>query len=321
MDLLVGSTSANPGLVVWKNGSTSGSLSFSNSNITLGSNVTVKSLEVGDVDGDGLTDIIYVNSNGVNINILKNTTIGQSISFSNFSSSIAITSLRGVDVGDIDNDNDLDIIAVTSGGINLYLNNGSGVFTSGATISYGAQSSYAGCSLVDLDNDGDKDLVISGDSKYFVNNSGTWSTANGFSCDGCGFRSLTTADYDGDGDIDVAHGAPYSPARCQINSNNKIPSNTLTFSNYVEAWLPGGYGNLSALVADFDNNGKPDFLTLYKDYGNTNTYFSLQLNKNGEIPTIITTGTSSITSFSGCVNTPSTPQTFTVYGRVFNNPN
>ena len=266
IDLLVGSTSANPGLVIWKNTSTTGSLSFINSNLTLTSNITVKSIEVGDVNGDGLTDILYVNSNATNVYMLQNTTSGQTISFSNPITSVALSSIKGIDVGDVDYDGDLDIIVVTYSNIKFYINDGSGTFSAGATISYSPPSTSANCSLVDLDNDGDKDLVVSGNSsKFFVNNSGTWSSSNSFSCDGCGFRTLTTADYDGDGDIDVAHGAPYSTARFQLNRNNFIPSNTLTFAGYVQASFSNGRGTISAQVADFDNTGKPDYFTMFPD--------------------------------------------------------
>ena len=89
----------------------------------------------------------------------------------------------------------------------------------------------------------------------------------------------------------------------------------------VQSSFSNGRGTISAQVADFDNNGKPDYITMFPNgFQTTDTSFGILLNKNGEIPTIITTGTGSITSFSGCVNTPSTPQTFTVYGRFLTNP-
>jgi hypothetical protein len=124
---------------------------------TLGTAVA-NDLVVGDLDGDGDQDMVYANN-------------GQSSVFLNNGAGIftahPTTPLlggpsdqhRGVALGDVDGDGDLDLVfAVFGGNETVYLNNGSGAFT--LLHSFAGLSDTYDVALADIDSDGDLDAAV-----------------------------------------------------------------------------------------------------------------------------------------------------------------
>jgi hypothetical protein len=141
----------------------------------------------------------------------------------------------GVAVGDYDNDLDLDIYITNYYENELYINTGpygTGPYGTGWRFSRGAADAgiqYSlncwGTDFFDADNDGDLDLAVAGgwipsqpiidqgrniDNRFYLNDGPPdWTFTNvtkavGFSDDSVSGRGLATADYDRDGDLDVA---------------------------------------------------------------------------------------------------------------------
>ncbi len=178
------------------------------------------SMEFFDKDGDGDKDVmICAYDHLVSApfsRLYENDGAGN---FSLVSGPFEGINLGDLAIGDIDGDNDLDMIIIGKNGsenssTKVYLNNGSGVYT--IKPGTGLPNIGAGCAeLADLDADGDLDLFIDGStaaSYPFVNYVGlfvndgagnfTQNTSNNFLSR---FQSSKLIDLDNDGYIDIVN--------------------------------------------------------------------------------------------------------------------
>ncbi|MEI2387634.1 CRTAC1 family protein [Breoghania sp. JC706] len=181
---------------------------------------------------------------------------------------------RSLSTGDIDHDGDLDlVIASTERGVYIYENDGAGRFS---RLPYEpgplADLDVFNAALVDIDNDGWLDLFLATylDGNFIVHNrQGTFVTdklqrvAN--RDDAMLSISLSFADFDRDGDLDVALGNWAAGWYRRIpgeESRNRLIFNengTLDGSHFAE--LPGLPGEtLVILFSDIDLNGTADLL-------------------------------------------------------------
>ncbi len=159
----------------------------------------------GYVNNDDSLDIVTA-SNGVNNLYLSNGTSApyNGVSGSNITSDAHNTVAIGL--GDIDNDGDLDVIAINQDQEDrLYLNDGDGSSFTGVNIS--ADTDISGnLYLGDFNGDGDLDILVGKDRLYL--NDGTGSSFTVMNVVGIpdatfGYR-FALGDIDGDGDLDVA---------------------------------------------------------------------------------------------------------------------
>lgn len=106
---------------IFKNNSSSGSVSMATKvDFSIGGGPV--GLAIGDVSGDGRPDIIATNSSDNTVSVLKNKITGASIlstSFDNAKTYVVGSTPYGVNLGDVDNDNKLDIVVANSTGSNL----------------------------------------------------------------------------------------------------------------------------------------------------------------------------------------------------------
>ena len=191
-----------------------GSGSFSESNAGL-TGVDYSSSCIADVDGDGRQDLL-ITGNNINGRIAR-------LYFNDSSNSQL--DLTGVYHGsssfaDVDGDGDQDLLITGAQdgetdedpdklSATLYINDGSGGFTDADAGLKGVY--YSSSCFTDVDDDGDQDLVITGDTGdglsqitrlYLNDGSGAFSDASA-ALTGVWFGSSSFADVDGDGDMDL----------------------------------------------------------------------------------------------------------------------
>jgi hypothetical protein len=200
---------------------------------------------------------------------------------------------------DIDNDNDKDLImtglnASSTAFTKLYINNGAGFFSEVTTTPF-EQLNSSSVAFIDVENDGDKDVVISGkfsstnvySTKIYTNNgSGIFTVATTSSLIGTSDGDIAVADSDNDGDMDIL-----------INGNSSVGLITKLYSNngtgiFTEVVGTPFTGTQVGAVefADFNNDGKKDVIVLgaktsapfavaqiYQNQGNNNFVLSNDL--------------------------------------------
>ncbi|MBX3396064.1 MAG: VCBS repeat-containing protein [Phycisphaerae bacterium] len=182
-------------------------------------------LTIGDIDNDGDLDIIFANGAGftsaetpqvqrIFINNGSGTFTDQSVARLNFSGIC-----RGVELGDIDNDGDLDLVFAQDFNRRpaLFLNDGNGFFTNVTAARLPALNlSSSRVGMADIDNDGDLDLYFvsggasrfgCGQSRVYINNGFgffTDETASRHPIENfCEPMDCIFGDIDGDFDLDI----------------------------------------------------------------------------------------------------------------------
>ena len=230
---------------------------------------------VGDIDNDGDMDIIWANGGNfssagapLQLRVFINNGAGVFTDESNTRAAGQLFLARGVELGDVEDDGDLDILVAQdfSRQPQLLINNGSGVFTNQTAARFpvillgSARGQFA-----DVDNDGDLDA-------YFINGGASrWGTGMGriFINNGSGvFADETPArmpaqnisepqdcifgDIDGDLDLDLRIGSTAS-------NNGRIYKNSGA-GVFTIATAPSDNNTYSYDFGDIDADGDLDML-------------------------------------------------------------
>jgi hypothetical protein len=202
----------------------------------------------------------------------------------------------GIAAEDIDNDGDPDVLIVGGLGNKLYLNNGDGTFTDAtdkAGINWIGPDGKPGEPrqplIVDLDNDGNKDIVISYVNAphrvYRNKGDGTFDDVTGtanLGGDGLVGGPIVAFDYDRDGllDLYVGYYGNYlqgvGPSLARVNRNgtpNKLFHNNggFAFREVPNSGTENTGWTQAAVSVDFDADGWAD-LVVGNDFG-INSYY------------------------------------------------
>ncbi|MCA9280945.1 MAG: VCBS repeat-containing protein [Phycisphaeraceae bacterium] len=233
-------------------------------------------MTIGDIDGDDDLDIIFANGGNFSsagtpqrVRIMINDGAGVFTEESATRIASHTGNYRAVELGDIDGDDDLDMIL--SSDFNrqprLFVNNGSGVFTDATVAQMPAITlSATRAQFADIDNDGDLDIYInnggatnrfgSGQNQIFVNNGAGFFTNETATRHPAALQSepmdVIFGDIDGDFDLDVRTGSTgTNQSRMLRNDGSGV---------FAVTGFPNDSNAYSYDFGDIDNDGDLDAL-------------------------------------------------------------
>lgn len=219
----------------------------------------VVDMTTGDIDGDGISDVVYLTTNG-RVAAFPGAANGQ---LSGGADTLIIPDAsdtgRAIALFDFDNNGTLDLMRADTrdgGSLRIYKNDGQGNFAFDfATIGLGSISQRKGLSMGDFDGDSDQDAyVLTDDGVTVVLNTGGSFSLTPVVSTYINFtgRRLAVADFDGDGRDDAA---AYSTLNSQVYILEAGPfgladSDRIAFAN--------GVNDLKSF--DIDKNGTNDLV-------------------------------------------------------------
>ncbi len=219
----------------------------------------VVTVATGDLDSDGKLDIITGSSTG--ISILRNTSTGVgNITFASSNTTNPRSDLSGnvtsIKIADFNYDGKLDVAAITSSSLNIYINNstpGSISFSSPTTFSP-STSGFNGIDVGDLNGDGKIDVAVSKSNltNVFINTSsnGTLNLSSPVSIS-VGHQYLIIDDLDNDGKNDL-----YLYNKFLKNGYTTGTFSSSAFSEFTISVVNEGSSGCS--VADLNGDGFPE---------------------------------------------------------------
>lgn len=282
-----------------------GSLNFTSANPFVGLNTLVhpRDYSVADFNNDGKSDL-FIADHGTDVNpfpgeinkLFLQNSLGQLVNTPANIPSIPDFSHHTASA-DIDNDGDLDIYVCNiygQGSVGPYflINNGSGSFTTkNSNIPNNIANLtnvYMSSRFADLDNDGDKDLILgaldgSGIAKdlIFLNSGmGIFSPGlplpNRYGSATWGTVGVVAKDFNNDGWIDLLMSTLQSYQTCQLQLllNNKNGTFTDVTSNIPQNWATTNTWVKWIEVGDFNSDGNLDLVCVPHGGANPRLFFN-----------------------------------------------
>jgi hypothetical protein len=223
-----------------------------------------------DADNDGDLDVFITGSTSSpakTANLYLNNGVG--IYTLSIGSNFELMMAGKNDIGDIDGDGDIDIITTgqnPSGNpvTKLYLNNGSGIYSPQSSSPF-TNLQYGASRFVDIDKDGDLDLLLCGENNsgqpitelYSNNGSGLFTLNTSSTIDGFTLSDIATGDIDNDGDDDFIICGQSSANSANIATKLYLNNGSGFFSELTGT--PFAHVMVGTVkLADFDNDGDLD---------------------------------------------------------------
>lgn len=170
------------------------------------------SIALGDMNGDGVLDLVMGATDGGTTSVLVSFGSGNGTFGSVTTYALTGGSNPAVTLGDINGDGNLDVIhANGSSSVNVLLGSASGSLTAGSAFNTGANAVYE-LTLADMNNDGILDLITTGDGGgrnlgyvrvSLGTGSGTFTAGVSYSTTSNANYAVSTGDLNGDGILDI----------------------------------------------------------------------------------------------------------------------
>lgn len=235
-----------------------------------------RGIVTGDFNGDALLDFVVIGGTTNQTRLYLNAN-------GSYTSSILDTGamvLNKIVVADFDQNNSNDLVVIGQHSIDLYRNNGSGVFTKEVILSTSTSPLVLECldlAAKDIDNDGDVDL-ISGETAgvvIYTNNGNAIFTPNYYSSQAEIVQVIHPIDIDNDGDFDIV--SKNSGGQVKWFSNNG--AGVMTY----EATLSSIPNVFAINSVDYNNDGLEDLYVSYPNHisvftNNSNHTFTNEIN-------------------------------------------
>jgi hypothetical protein len=249
---------------VLRNTSAAGAVSFAR--VDVSPLIFIQSVVIGDVDGDGLPDLVGTNFDTNNVVVLRNTSTVGAVSFAAPVYFGTESGVHAVILGDVNGDGlpDLVVTNYTINTVSVFRNTSTpGTVSLAARINYGATFNPNSLALGDLDADGLPDLAIAnsgGNTVSVLHNTSAVAGAVSFAplvdyTVGNRPQGVAIGDVDGDGLPDLAVA---NPGSVHVLRNTSVPG---TISLVTQAVVTAGAGASSVAIGDLDGDGKPDLVT------------------------------------------------------------
>jgi hypothetical protein len=241
------------------------------------------SVVVADLNGDGVPDIVVANQCVLG-NVCVNGELGVLLGKGDgtFRSPMTYSSAgdntRTVAVADVNGDGKPDLVVTnseSSGLVAVLLGRGDGTFRPAVNYSSGGEFPFS-VAVADVNGDGKPDLLLANDNYntngtvgvLLGNGDGTFQQAVAYNSGGYQAFSVTAADVNGDGKIDVVVANLCSDINC-VNPSSVgvlLGNGNGTFQS-AAAYSSGAYQAFSIAVADLNHDGNPD-LVVANECGN-----------------------------------------------------
>jgi FG-GAP-like repeat/Secretion system C-terminal sorting domain len=236
-----------------------------------------------DLDNDGDLDLFFSGSNELNQDFTKIYRNNGSGVFTQVTNNALPNFIRGAAIDDVDNDGDQDIVisaSTTSDYVaDVYLNDGNAVFTAqGSTVFTPVSGALA---FIDIENDGDKDVIISGNDvndvssiKLYENNgTGNYTLNTNSTFAALVGEDIDVADTDNDGDLDFLVNGSIQNLLYTNNGSGVFTQFTTTLQQTFAG---------SNAFADLDNDGDQDLLIVGSQDGGVPNIYNIVYENTGD---------------------------------------
>jgi hypothetical protein len=244
-------------VTVYRNISTPGNLDFEYHIFDTGV-PEIRSLSIGDMDGDGRPDVVV--ARGIYISILPNASTPGIVSFAAQRDLELGNSAYSLRVGDIDGDEKPDLVFTFTNTVSVLRNASSaGNFNFETRVGYGVDSQPSSVTVGDMDGDGKPDLAFTSNAStvsvvHNTSTSGTISFGDRIDFTRGNPNPVSITDFNGDGKPDlVTHFGDKATV-----FRSKSSTGSLAFDVMVDIASGSFSGTLAA--GDLDADGKPDLV-------------------------------------------------------------